>query len=119
MTLLGNVLNQAFNAIPKQAFTYYAFTARVTNDVGYDVAAYAPAVTLCGSIQAIPRSAYQNMGLDFQKNYVNVYVSKAMLDIDRDVSGDQIAYGGKRFQCVSATDWQPMDGWLAMLCVEV
>ncbi len=117
--ILGNLLNQALSIIPRQAFTYYAFTSRVTNDVGYDVPSYADPETLYGSVQAIPRSTYQFQGLDLQKNFINVYVSKEVIDIGRDVSGDQIVFNGKRFQCESATDWYGIDGWLCILCVEV
>ena len=119
MTLLGNLLNQAFSAIPKQSFSYYAFTGRTTNDVGYDIATYASPLTVFGSVQAIPREKYEFMGLDFQKKYINIYISKEIIDIDRDVSGDQFFVLGRRFQALSKTWWFNIDGWVAVLCVEV
>jgi hypothetical protein len=105
--------------IGKQSFQYLKFTGRTTNAAGLDVATYAPAVTLRGSVQAVPRSVYQNMGLDFQKNYVNIYVSQEILDITRDVSGDKISFNGKLFLCLSKTAWYAMDGWDNILCVEI
>jgi len=99
--------------------SYYAFSARVTNDVGYDVPTYATAKTLYGSVQVVPRTLYQHMGLDLQKNYINVYTSNAISDIKRNISGDQIAFNGSRYQCESITNWHGVDGWVSILCVEV
>lgn len=120
MTVPGsNLLRQALSVIASQCFQYFAFTGRTTNDIGQDVAQYATPTTLRGSVQPVPRSMYQTYGLDFQQNYLNVYVSRSLLDIARDVSGDQIAFQGKRYQCVSKTPWYGIDGWDAILCVEV
>ena len=120
MTIPGqNILNQALSILGRQSFGYYAFQARETNAVGQDIATYVPPVLLTGSVQPVPRNLYQAYGLDMDRYYVNFYVSQNVLDIDRDISGDQIEFGGKRFQCISKTDWFPQDGWIAMLAVEV
>ncbi|MHC5539495.1 phage collar protein [Singulisphaera rosea] len=109
----------ATRLIATQAFDYYAFDCRTPNAIGLDVAVYKTPVTLRGSIQPVPRSLYQAYGLDFQKNYINVYVSQAITDISRDVSGDQIVFEGNPYQCVSKTPWVGIDGWDAVLCVAI
>lgn len=115
----SNVLNAALRALAKQSFTYYAFLCRTPNQIGQDVTRYESPVTVQGSVQPVPRTLYQAYGLDFQRYYVNFYVSKSVLDVARDISGDQIAFGGRRFQCLSKTDWFGQDGWVAVLAVEV
>lgn len=115
----SNLLNMAMRALGQQTVQYKAFTKRVTNSAGLDVPEFAPARCLSGSVQPVPRQLYEQMKLDFQKNYVNFYVSKAVLDIRRDVAGDRIIFNGKTFQCESLTDWYAMDGWVAVLCVEI
>lgn len=115
----SNILQAALQVIARSSFCYYAFESRTPNAVGQDVTTYAAPVTLQGSVQPVPRSLYQQYGLDFQRNYVNVYVSQTVLDVTRDVSGDQILFNGRTYQCVSVTPWSAIDGWSAVLCVQV
>jgi hypothetical protein len=109
----------ALSVIGRSSFSYLAFASRTPNAIGQDITNYARPVTLQGSVQPVPRSLYQQYGLDFQRNYINVYVSKAILDVTRDVSGDMIVFNGNSYQCVSTTPWAAIDGWVAVLCVQV
>jgi hypothetical protein len=115
----ANILSMAMSVIGKSSFSYLAFASRTPNAIGQDVTKYEPPVTLQGSVQPVPRSLYQQYGLDFQRNYLNVYVSKAVLDVERDVSGDMIVFNGNSYQCLSVTPWVAIDGWNAVLCVQV
>lgn len=115
----SNILNQALRVIAAQNFSYFAFTGRATNDTGLIVATYARAVSVKGSWQPVPRSMYEVLGLDLQKNYANAYVRQDIIDVERDVSGDQFSFNGQRYQCESATKWEPIDGWVQVLCVQV
>jgi hypothetical protein len=113
-----DILEIALGAINPQGVMYYSFLSRTANAIGNDIATYSAPVLLNGSVQPVPRSAYQNSGLEFQKNYVNFFVSKNAIDIQRDVSGDYFIYDGKKYQCVSKTDWYSQDGWVQILSVE-
>ncbi len=115
----ANILKMAMSVIARQSFVYYAFNGREVNDIGLDIATYLSPQTLYGSIQAVPQNVYQQYGLDFQRNYIMIYIEKDLLDIRRDVSGDKVVFASNEFQCVSKTDWFPIDGWVSMLAVEV
>jgi len=115
----ANILNMAFSLISKQVVNYYQYVSRSTNAVGQDVTVYAAAVSMAGSFQPVPRNLYQTYGLDLQKDYSTFYTSNNLLDITRDVSGDQIAYNGKRYQVQSGNDWFAQDGWKGVLCVNL
>lgn len=115
----GNVLKAAFKAISQQSFQYYVFDERTPNAIGLDVATYLDPVLKKGSVQPVPRSVFYQLGLDLQKNYYNVYLPREVIDIERNVSGDQILYQGMRLQCLSKTAWFGVDGWDQVLCVEV
>lgn len=114
----SNLLNRAHKLLGFQSFQYLAFKSRVTGTTGLDVATYAKAVNLQGSVQPVPRRMYEFMGLDFQKNYYYVYVAQNVFDVTRDISGDQIIFNGMKLQCESVTKWFAMDGWTAILCIE-
>ncbi len=115
----GNLLNLAMSAIQKQQLGYVAYAGRALAANGDYVPAYLNAVTIGGSIQPIKRSLYENMGLDFQKNYVNIFVPNDINDIKRASAGDQFTFKEKTFQVLSNEEWFQMDGWDQVLCVEV
>lgn len=115
----SNLLNLALSVVGAQTLAYFAYTGRQTNAAGYDVTTYADPVDISGSFQPVPRAQYSNLGLDYQKTYWNFYVSADVLDVARDVSGDQLAFEGLRYQCESITPWRAIDGWNAVLCVEI
>jgi hypothetical protein len=114
-----NLLNMALTVIAKQALTYYKFAGRSLNSVGQDITTYDPPITIYGSFQPVPRALYQQYGLDLQKEYYVYYTSNNTVDVQRDVSGDQIAFNGRRYQCESNTEWFRLDGWNGILCVYI
>lgn len=115
----SNLLNMAMTLIAAQTVSYYAFTGRTTNEIGIDVPAWAAPVDMRGSLQPVPRNLYQVNGLEYEKNYFTFYTSANILDVRRDVSGDNMAFNGMRLQVISSNDWFAMDGWVGVLCVQV
>jgi hypothetical protein len=115
----ANVLKMAFRLLTHEDITYYQYQDRTQNNVGQDVTEYAPPVIIRGSFQPVPRRMYAQYGLDFQKEYYTFYTSNNLLDIQRDVSGDQIWFQGVRYQCESSNEWFGIDGWVAILCVAI
>ena len=112
-----NLLNLAFAAIAQQEIAYYQWSGRTTNDIGIDVDTFAPPITLRGSLQAVPKSRYANLNLDWQKQYINFFCPRFLQDIARDASGDLIQYAGKLYKVESLTDWYNQDGWVQALAV--
>ena len=114
-----NLLNMALTLIAKQTIQYYQFNARSLNSVGQWLTTYDSVINLVGSWQPVPRQLYEKYGLDLQKDYFTFYTSNNLLDITRDVSGDQIAFMGRRYQVESDNDWYQLDGWKGVLCVDL
>ncbi len=117
--MLPNLLNMALSVVGSQQFQYIQFISRTENEIGQDIAAYDYPATLSGQVQAVPRELFERYGLDFQKNYLMFYVSKEILDVTRDVSGDQIEFAGQRYQCISQTNWVPINGWTGVIAVQI
>jgi len=112
----SNLLKTALSLIAPQSIIYYKANGRALNNIGQDVTTYDTALVVRGSFQPVPRRLYQSYGLDFQKSYFTFYASVDVIDLQRDVSADQIAFKGARYQCESANDWFAMDGWTGVLC---
>ncbi len=115
----ANILNMALTIIAKQTIVYYESLGRTINAVGQDVTLYNNGKVIVGSFQPIQKNLYEIYGLNLQKNYYNFYTSNNIIDVQRNVSGDQIAYEGQRFQCESNTEWYSLDGWKGILCVHI
>jgi hypothetical protein len=115
----SNILKMALTVIHRQIIHYYRFGYRQLNNIGQDVSIYQPPEAVRGSFQPVPRRLYEVYGLDLQKEYYMFYSLNNVLDIDRDISGDQIAYNGQRYQCESNTDWYVIDKWKGILCVRI
>lgn len=115
----ANVLNTAFSILSKSQLLYYAYVGRILNAVGQYVTQYADATVILGSFQPVPRSKYTYLGLDLQKSYFYLYISKAILDLNRDISADQLGFQGERYQIQSNVKWLGIDGWLEILCVAI
>ena len=116
----SNILNMALTVIAKERLLYFEALGRPLNDIGQNVTEFAPAVSIVGSFQPVPRRLYETLGLDFQKSYFNLYTSNDIIDIGRDVSCDQVQFQGKLYQCESSTPWyEGLDGWVAILCISI
>lgn len=96
---------------------YYAYAGRVTDIYGVDVSAYAPPVSITGSLQAVPQNYYVQLGLDFQKTYVSFYCENLLQDIQRGAGNDIIVFNDKVYNVESLTDWHAIDGWVQAMCV--
>lgn len=115
----SNILGLANRVIAQQTLGYRRFISRALNVEGVYQTTRSGGTSVRGNIQPVPRSRYEQNGLDFQKNYVNIFLKKNVTDIERNVTGDQFWYAGHIYQAESKTDWFAQDGWDQVLCVEV
>lgn len=115
----SNLLAQALTVITPTQCLLFAQTGRALNSVGQWVSTYADAVTIWASVQAVPRSVYKMMGLDWQKSYVQFYSVSLIEDLARDRSGDLMEWNGRRYEIESKNDWQPIDGWAGIVGVDI
>lgn len=114
-----NLLDVALSVIAPQDVMILRCTGRTVNSAGNFVSTYAAAAPLKASVQAVPRSEYQYLGLDLQKNYAKMYASADTQDVGRDRSGDQFTWAGRKWQAESNTDWYQQDGWKATLLIDI
>lgn len=115
----ANNLKMAFRAIAKSPILYYKANGRVLNAIGQWVTQYLASQTIYGSFQPVERRKYVHLGLDLQKSYYYFFVARNAVDLERDISADQLAFQGQRYQIQSNTEWYGIDGWLQILCVEI
>lgn len=114
-----DLLAMALTMIAQQGLTYYKASGRTLNSIGQYVTTFYAGVAMYGSWQPVPRQLMMQYGLDLQKDYYTFYTSNNVLDLDRDITADQVAFNGQLFQVESANDWFALDGWKGILCVHI
>lgn len=116
---IPNLLNMAMTVVGKQSFAYTKYLSRTLNNSGLWDSIYDVPRPLSGQVQAVPRELFEKYGLDFQGTYLMFFVSRDILDVQRDVAGDQIKFGGATYQVLSETDWLQINGWTSVIAVKV
>ncbi len=113
----SNLFNRASRLIQRKPILYFPFINRVKNNARQWVSTFGPMQEIPASVQAVPRATYVALGLDFQKNYVNVFAAVNAVDLQRDSSGDQFVFDGGVYQIESNTTWFLSDGWVECMAV--
>lgn len=116
----SNLLVQALTLVTPQTVRYYADAGRTTNAAGMEVSAFAPGVDVPqSSVQAVPLTKYQALGLDFKSKYVSWLAPVNVVGVDRDRSGDEFEWNGRRYKVAAETNWFAQDGWVRVLGQEI
>lgn len=115
----SNLYRSAVRLIKQTTVQYRRFNARTLNAARQWVSGYDEPFDLLCSLQAVRRSSYQSLGLDFQKNYVKIFAAENLIDVKRDSSGDQFVHAGLLYQLDDQNTWYLIDGWASCLAVEV
>lgn len=116
----GNLLGMASRLIGLDKIDHWKFQKNVEDGAGVLQPIYATApLVIYGSVQPVPRSMYEQNGLDFQRDFFNVYTSAVLSDLRRDKAPDMLDWNGRRFNVESKTDWAKQDGWKGALCCDI
>lgn len=119
MNILNNLFNQAATIIPTQGGEIRRWKGRVRNSKGVMVDTYAAPAPICGSFQAVPRTLFEQMGLDYKKTYYMLFTSEDVTGLQRDEAGDRVLFEGRLLKAQVEGGWKPIDGWSGVLMVEI
>lgn len=115
----SNILAQALSAIGTSEFIFYKWISKSTNAARKTVHVYDPGVAIRGSIQAVERSKYKSMGLNFSSKYLAIWTVQDVEVLSRLQPNDQIGFLGRRFNILSEDDWIPMDFWNNFVAIDI
>lgn len=115
----SDLLDEAFGSIGTQTIRYRKFMSRMKNAQFQWVPSFSDFFDMEASVQRVPRRQYVQFNLEFQRNYVQVFASYDMIDLDRDTTGDQFAYNNRLYQLESQGTWFAQDGWATCLAVDI
>ncbi|WGN90781.1 head protein [Burkholderia phage vB_BglM_WTB] len=115
----SNLLKQAGRLIKLVGVPYIQANGRELNAAKQWVTSYLEPVTVKMSVQRVPRSKYIQFNLELQRNYIMLFASLDMIDLDRDASGDRLIWNGRLYQIESQNTWFAQDGWAKSLAVDI
>lgn len=115
----SNLLRQALKVIRPTTIQVIKYNGRTLDANRNYLSTYSAPVDMKASVQAINRERYLALGLDFQKEYIKIWISADLIDLERDYSGDKFIYGNKEYQLIDQSDWFLQDGWASNLAVQV
>lgn len=116
----SNLLRSALRLLGNQTVILYRYAGRVTTATGRDVSAFSPPITHPeGSVQALPRSRYADLGLDYSKSAVTWFVPTIVQGVERDRSPDKFVFGPRLYEVHAVTPWNLQDGWNEVVGVDI
>ncbi len=115
----SNLFSQAIRVIKPSQIQYLQAIGRTKNAARQWITTYAAALTITASVQAVKRTKYQSMGLDFQKNYIKIFSRSNVVSLNRDNGVDRFIINGTTYQVDDNNNWFLQDGWTSCLAVEL
>lgn len=115
----SNLFNQAMSIINPQQVRFRKFAGRRQNSQRQFISSFETPFYMKGSVQRVPRTQYVQYGLEFQRNYIKIFASYDLVDLDRDAAGDQFIYSGRIYQLESQGTWRAQDGWALAMAVDI
>lgn len=113
-----NILGMANRVIKPQEVMHVRWLSDASGDGGVAVPKYATPVKIKANVQPVPRTMYEALGLDLQRDYITVYTQIPLRDLRRGQSPDLIDWQTRRYTVESNTEWQAQDGWHGSICVD-
>lgn len=115
-----NNLELALRVIKPQTIELFRFLAETDSPSGKPIKQFSPGETFTRtSVQPVPATKYDQLGLDRSKRYVQVWASTDVYGIGRDHSPDEFIWNGERYQVTQDTGWMIQDGWCQFIGIMV
>lgn len=115
---LGNILEAALSLVPAVVFRYRSFKSDAVDEYGQKRATYSAWVSCRGMVAPVQRSAYEDMGLDFTKNYINAWGSIPLYTVSDHNQPDQILWNGRLWNITAVNEWNQYNGWANVTAVQ-
>ncbi len=114
-----NLLATVQTVIGNQSFQVEPWITSDINDIGYNVDQYGPLITYRGNIQPVDRDIYKELGLDFSKNYIEIYSVSYIDTLNRDDGGDRIHWNSNIYKADPLSRWAEADNYCIVRAVQI
>lgn len=111
-----NLLKTVQTAIGNSAFQLEPWISSGVNGIGLDVDIYGPIQDKAGNVQPVQRSVYAENGLEFSKEYIDLFSTDLVEVLSRENNSDRIHWNGMIYKAIPNVQWQD---WGVIRCVRV
>lgn len=129
MSIFSSILNRAFTVIPHSSVGYQKFISKAISDFGVATLTYTdeerikaivePGIVSSFGGKCIELKDYKEMGLDWSRRYITVWMPAVGLEPCADREGaDRIIHNNKVFTVLQVENWEDYNGWQRVYCVE-
>ena len=115
---LGNLLEQALSVLPAVNYYYRHYEGETRNELGVKIPSYGPWQVCRGMVQPVQRSKYEDLGLDFAKNYINVWGTLNLKTVGLQNQPDQILWNGCLWNITAVNEWAQYNSWVNVTAVQ-
>lgn len=113
-----NLLGVTQSVIGRQQYQYVEWTGRTTNAQGYDIDTFAAPVDREAGIYPMSREAIRTNGLDFEKQYIQIFDTELIELLSRNRNADRIIFNGSEWRALpTSNDWRVSGGWNQVIAV--
>ena len=115
---LGNLLELALTVLPAVNFYYRHYEGETRNELGVKIPSYGSWQVCRGMVQPVQRSKYEDLGLDFAKNYINVWGTLNLKTVGLQNQPDQILWNGCLWNITAVNEWYQYNDWVNVTAVQ-
>ena len=115
---LGNLLEQALSVLPAVNFYYRLYEGETRNELGVKIPSYGQWLSCRGMVQPVNRSKYEDLGLDFAKNYINVWGTLNLKTVGLQNQPDQILWNSCIWTITAVNEWFQYNNWVNVTAVQ-
>lgn len=113
-----NLLSCTQGVIGRQKYDYLKWLSRTTNAQGYDIDVFDDPIPREAGIYPMDRKAIQQNGLDFEKQYIQIFDTELIGLLTRGQNADRIKFNGSLWRALPlSNDWMPSGGWNMVIAV--
>lgn len=115
---MRNLLKIAMKHLPTECVFYFKFLGNRETSIYTDEPYYGEGEKLKASVQRVRQDIYEQFGLNLQKKYKIVFVSKNVNCVNEIQSPDKFTFQGRNWIVTDdVSDWYSLNGWRAVLVV--
>lgn len=115
-----NLLSITQSVIGQQEYQYIEWLGTVTNSQGYNVDSWSDPIDRQAGIYPMNRESIQRNGLDFDKQYIQIYDTELIDLLSQGNNADRLVFNGHLWRALpTSNDWQPSGGWNQVMAVKM
>ena len=111
--IMNNLLNTAFQIIPKQKILFYSYLGNTVTD-GLLEPTYNPQIEIEGSVQAVSMSSKVYNGFNTSKEVLQFYLrlDASIVSGVSSKGSSKVVFKAKEYILEEMTSWYLIDGWV-------